>query len=163
MSDSWETEKIGNIAIVRGSNEELQSFKDILKSFIKTDITDSINIEFVVNETKQLVEKHRALSYLKNCLEIPPKKIEDPLLFPELHAELCDKQYETPSIDQFNKFELPISCLQACFLVEAFCPDQNSNEKHLYDKRFLKAKTIYNLLLFASFPVSLEPVIESNV
>lgn len=160
--DLWETEKIGNLAIVRGSEEELRSLRSILKSYLNVDIYGSINIEFVENEDKNLVEKYKALSYLKNCLDIPPLSIDDPSVYPELHTELADIKYEIPPIQEFNKLEMPVSCIMASFLVEVFCPNQQPEEKYLLEKRFFKQKTVYNLLIFASLPVSIEMVQLNN-
>ena len=152
----WETEHIGNLAIVRGSEDEIRSFCIQLKNYIKADVQDSINIEFVENETKNLVEKHRALSYLRNCFDIPLSKIDDPSLYPELHSELSDKEYQNPAIEEFNKLELTIPCLSASFLIEIFCPNQDPSEKYYCEKRYFKQKTVYNLLIFALLPVSFE-------
>lgn len=158
----YETEKIGNSAIVRGSEDEIRSLRIMLKSYLGVDVHDSINIEFVENEEKDFVEKYRSLSYLKNCIDIPPIRIDDPKQYPELHEELSDKEYPIPPIDEFNKLEMNVTLPMASFLVEIFCPDQSETEKYCYEKQFFKKKTIYKLLIYASLPVSIEPVFAPN-
>lgn len=163
MSKSqWETEQIGHAAIVRGSEDELRALRIALKNYINVDVHDSINIEFIENDEKNLVEKYKALSYLKNCFDIPPTKIDDPTLYPELLSNLSDKNYAIPPIGEFNKLEINVHCLMASFLVEIFCPNQLPDEQYRYEKRFFQQKTIYNLLIYASLPVSIETVVNNT-
>lgn len=156
MISEFQTEQLDGSVIVKSTENQLIRFRRQFKEQFKFDILDCVNIEFVENNTKNFLEENFALSYLKNCIEIPPEKIEDRSQYPELHSELCGKDFTMPSIEQFNKCPMQINYLRAAFLIEVFCPNQSKGEKGSYNKRFMNEKTVYTLLLIAPLPISFE-------
>lgn len=156
MNLDFQLREFDETATILATENQLFKFRRQFKEKFKIDIADCINIEFRENETKFFLEEHFALSYLRNAIDIPPQKIENPAEYPELHSELCNQDYEIPSIDQFDKFKMPVNPLQASFLIEIFCPNQQSTEKASYVKQYMTTKTVYTLLLIAPLPVCFE-------
>ena len=154
--ENWSCQQFGSAAIVKGKDQDLEEFRKSFSKLLNVDIRDFMNIQFVANEEENLPQKRRAIDYLKNCLEIPPEKVDDPTSIEEFHPELIGKQCEVPPIENFTQLPIRLPFFHAAFLVECFALDQELSEQSSCNKRFAREKTIYQLLLIAPLPVAFE-------